>query len=169
MSSRSQPDGPVYGPSWRHHGDRRRHAVRIAWKLRPVTHILGGLVSTELTVRHRDRWYRPDVGVLLRGAVPTDGVLTRAPMLVVCLGGPLSGADWLAAGAGAVWACDDGEVVHELSRRGQRVVERDGWLTHPDDAALLLSATQLRTEPTAPSATPTAGPTAASTDHRLTV
>lgn len=165
MAYQMRTGGPVHGPSWRHHGDRRRHAVRIAWKLRPVTHILGGLVSTELTVRHRDRWYRPDVGVLLGGAVPTDGVLTRAPMLVVCLGGPLSGADWLAAGAAAVWACDDGVVVRELSRHGRRVVERDGWLTHPDEAALLLTATQLRTEPAAP----TAGPAGPSTHQRLTV
>ncbi|CAN5921247.1 hypothetical protein BH23ACT10_BH23ACT10_28970 [soil metagenome] len=165
MSSRTQRGEAVHGPSWRHHGDRRRHAVRIAWKLRPVTHVLGGLVSTELSVRYRDRWYRPDVGVLLGGAIPETGTMARAPMLVVCLGGPLSGADWLAAGAGAVWVCDDGAVVRELSRRGPRVVAGDGWLTHPDEAALLLSATHLRTE----AATPPAGPAARHTDGRLTV
>lgn len=138
------PGEPVHGPSWRRDGERRLRAARIARQLRPVTHVLGGLVSIELTVRCRGRWYRPDVGVLLGAPPPQDGVLTRAPMLVVCLGGPLTAAAWLGAGAGAVWACDPDGVIRQLSRTDRRVLARDEWLTHPAEPALRLPAAELR-------------------------
>lgn len=142
MVSRPIPMEPVFGTSWRRHGERRLRAARIARLLRPVTHVLGGLVSTELAVPYQRRWYRPDVGVLLGGEMPHDGVLPRAPLLVVCLGGPLSGVTWLQAGAGAVWAAGDG-AVHELTRRSSRRLERGQWLAHPDEPALRLPAEEL--------------------------
>jgi hypothetical protein len=86
--------------------------------------------------------------VLLGGEMSSDGVLTRAPMLVVRLGGPLSGETWLAAGARAVWACED-DAVWELTRGRQRALTRDEWLTHPDEAALRLPAAELRRTPAA--------------------
>lgn len=148
MARRPHPGEPVIGPSWRHHGLRRSRAARIARLLRPVAHLMGGLVSTELTVPYRGRWYRPDVGVVLRdvtlgGDPAVDGVLARAPMLVVRLGAPLPAATWVDAGARAVWAWDDGDVV-ALSRGGRLTIARGGWLVHPDELALRLAADELR-------------------------
>lgn len=135
--------GRVLGPTWRHHGARRTRGARIARLLRPVAHLMGGLVSTELVVSVRGRWHRPDTGVLLHGPIPLDGVLRRAPLLVVRLGGPLRAAEWRAAGARAVWAWEDGHVV-AVDRDGRRVVEPGAWLTHPDEPALRLAADELR-------------------------
>lgn len=149
MLLRPAPGEPIHGPSWRRHGHRRRRAVRIAWELRPVAHVLGGLVSTELAVRYRGLWYRPDVGVLLGDAVPLDGVLLRAPMLVVSLGGPLSGAAWQAAGAAVVWVRGSDGAICELSRGHRRTLARGEWLTHPHEPALRLPAVELQTEPVA--------------------
>jgi hypothetical protein len=142
------PGEPVYGTSWRRHSERRQRAARIARMLRPAAHALGGLVSTELIVPYAGRWYRPDVGVVLDADPPIDGVLGVAPALVVCLGGPLRGADWLRAGAGAVWDCDD-DVVALLTRRGVRRMSRGQWLTHPDEPALRLAADELTAGPLA--------------------
>ena len=139
---------PIHGPSWRRHGARRQRAARIARALRPVAHALGGLVSTELSVPFNGRWYRPDVGVMLDDPQPSDGVLDRAPALVVSLGGPLRGQEWLHAGAGAVWACDD-DVVTELSRQGLRRLGPGQWLTHPAHPALRLAADDLAAGPVA--------------------
>lgn len=148
MARRPLPGEPIYGTSWRRHGARRQQAARIARLLRPVAHVLGGLVSTELTVPYRGRWYRPDVGVLLGDDLPPDGVLTRAPALVVRLGDPLSGTAWLEAGAGAVWARED-DGIHELARRSRRLVADEEWLQHPDEPALRLPASELRAMPRA--------------------
>jgi len=138
------PDEPVYGTSWRRHGDRRHRAAWIARALRPAAHARGGLVSTELIVPYAGRWYRPDVGVVLGGEPPHDGVLDAAPALVVCLGGPLRGTDWLRAGAAAVWHWDhDEEVVAQLTRGGIRRMARGEWLVHPDEPALRLAADEL--------------------------
>lgn len=136
----------VYGTSWRRHGDRRQRAARIARMLRPVAHVIGGLVSTELTVPYRGRWFRPDVGVLLNADHPIDGVLAHAPSLVVRLGDPLSAEAWLQAGADAVWAVEGG-TVWELSRSRRRVLTSDEWLTHPGELALRLPARELVGEP----------------------
>jgi hypothetical protein len=133
----------VYGASWRRHGERRLRAARIARLLRPVVHLLGGLVSTEFTVPYRGRWFRPDVGVLLTTDHPLDGVLERAPSLVVRLGDPLSAMAWLQAGADAVWAVEGG-TVWELSSGRRRVLTPDDWLTHPGEVALRLPALELR-------------------------
>ncbi|HSK96214.1 MAG TPA: hypothetical protein VK891_06315 [Euzebyales bacterium] len=138
----------VYGASWRRHGDRRLRAARIARMLRPVVHVIGGLVSTELTVPYRGRWYRPDVGVVLTADAPLDGVLERAPALVVRLGEPLSAAAWLQAGADTVWAVEGG-TVWELSPGRRRVLTPDQWLTHPREVALRLPAREMVGEPTA--------------------
>jgi hypothetical protein len=132
----------VYGASWRRHGERRLRAARIARVLWPAVRTLGGLVSTELTVPFRGRWFRPDVGVLLTGDHPTDGVLTRAPSLVVRLGDPLSAAAWLHAGADVVWAVEGG-TIWELTARQRRVLTPDEWLTHPREVALRLPAREL--------------------------
>lgn len=143
MHPTTQTTGPVLGPTWRRHGARRTRAARIARLLRPVTHLMGGVVSTELAVAHRGGWYRPDVGVLLHTDVPIDGVLRRAPMLVVRLGGPLTAQAWARAGARAVWAWQDDDVV-ELLRGRTRVLDRGAWLAHPDEPALRLAADELR-------------------------
>lgn len=138
----------VYGASWRRQGDRRQRAARIARMLRPVTHVLGGIVSTELTVPYRGQWFRPDVGVLLRAHdVPLDGVLTGAPSLVVRLGDPLSADVWLRAGADVVWAVEGGTVWLVTGRR-RRALAPDAWLTHPGELALRLPARELVGEPT---------------------
>jgi hypothetical protein len=137
----------VYGASWRRHGERRLRAARIARVLRPSVHAVGGVVSTELTVPYRGRWFRPDVGVLLTAEPPLDGVLERAPSLVVRLGDPLSAAAWLQAGADVVWAVEGG-TVWELSSRHRRVLTPDDWLTHPGELALRLPARELVGEPT---------------------
>lgn len=143
MARRPRRGEPVYGTSWRRHGPRRSQAARIARLLRPVAHLMGGLVSTELVIPYRKRWYRPDVGAVI-GVEPTcDGVLPRAPMLVVRLGGPLPAEAWLDAGAGAVWAWDDDRDVVELVRGRRRVVVRGTWLAHPDEPALRLAADEL--------------------------
>jgi hypothetical protein len=136
----------VYGTSWRRHGDRRQRAARIARLLRPAAHVLGGLVSTELAVPYRRQWYRPDVGVLLGPQIPFDGVLARAPSLVVTLGGPLSADAWLEAGARVVWARTE-EGVCQLSRSERRLLHPDQWLEHPDELALRLPADHLAGEP----------------------
>lgn len=136
----------VYGTSWRRHGERRQRAARIARMLRPVAHVIGGLVSTELTVPYRGRWFRPDVGVLLTAEHPVDGVLARAPSLVVRLGDPLPADAWLRAGADAVWALEGG-TVWELSPTHRRVLTPDEWLTHPGELALRLPARELVGEP----------------------
>jgi hypothetical protein len=136
----------VYGASWRRHGERRQRAARIARMLRPVAHVIGGLVSTELAVPYCGRWFRPDVGVLLTAEYPTDGVLARAPSLVVRLGEPLSADAWLQAGAHAVWAVEGG-TVWELSPARRRVLTPDQWLIHPDELALRLPAQELVGEP----------------------
>lgn len=143
-----RPGEPVYGTSWRRHGGRRQRAARIARMLRPTAHALGGLVSTELIVPYDGRWYRPDVGVVVGVDPSHDGVLERAPALVVCLGGPLWGADWLRAGAGAVWA-RAGDGVEQLTRHGVRRMSRGQWLTHPDEPALRLPADELSAGPLA--------------------
>ncbi len=148
MVQQPLPMDPIRGASWRFHGERRLRAERIARLLRPVTHVLGGLVSTELAVPYQGRWYRPDVGVLLGDETPHDGVLSRAPLLVVRLGGPLPAPAWLSAGAGAVWAAGDG-AVHELTCRGGRTLQRDQWLAHPDEPALRLPAVELLEPPAA--------------------
>jgi hypothetical protein len=136
----------VYGTSWRRHGERRQRAARIARLLRPAAHVLGGLVSTELAVPYRQQWYRPDVGVVLGSQVPLDGVLPRAPSLVVTLGGPLPPDAWLEAGARVVWArTDDG--VYQLSRSERRLLHPDQWLEHPEELALRLPADHLAGEP----------------------
>jgi hypothetical protein len=132
----------VYGASWRRHGERRLRAARIARMLRPVVHTIGGLVSTELTVPYRGRWFRPDVGVLLSGKHPIDGVLRRAPSLVVRLGDPLSAAAWLHAGADVVWAVEGG-TLWELTSERRRVLTPDEWLTHPGEVALRFPAREL--------------------------
>jgi hypothetical protein len=132
----------VYGTSWRRHGHRRQCAARIARMLRPVAHVLGGVVSTELTVPVDGRWYRPDVGVLLDRDQPLDGVLRSAPSLVVRLGDPLSGETWLRAGADVVWAVEGG-TVWELTHARRRARSAGEWLTHPDELALRLSAREL--------------------------
>ncbi len=106
------------------------------------------LVSTELIVPYAGCWYRPDVGVVVDVDPPHDGVLEAAPALVVCLGGPLRGADWLRAGAGTVWVCA-GDVVEQLTRRGVRRMSRGQWLTHPDEPALRLAAEDLTAGPLA--------------------
>lgn len=139
------PGEPVYGTSWRRHGERRQRAARIARALRPAAHARGGLVSTELIVPYAGRWYRPDVGVVLGAEPPHDGVLDAAPALVVRLGGPLPGADWLRAGAAAVWDAhgDDEGVVVQLTRRGVQRMSRGAWLVHPDEPALRLAADEL--------------------------
>lgn len=132
----------VHGASWRRHGGRRQRAARIARMLRPVAHLLGGLVSAELTVPVGDRWVRPDVGVLLAGDHPLDGVLEQAPSLVVSLGAPVPPGAWLDAGADVVWALSDG-TVWQMTHRRRRVVAANGWLTHPWELALRLPATEL--------------------------
>jgi hypothetical protein len=133
---------PVYGPSWRRHGDRRQVAARVARSLRPVAHMLDAVVSTELVMAVGGCWYRPDVGVVAADAVTHDGVVTDAPDLVVCLGGPLTARDWLAAGALAVWArC--GEGVEQVTRRGVQRLGSHHWLVHPDEPALRLAAADL--------------------------
>lgn len=114
--------------------------------LRPVAHVVGGMVSTELTVPYRGRWFRPDVGVLLTADHPLDGVLVRAPSLVVRLGDPLSADAWLKAGADVVWAVEGG-TVWELSLARRRVLTPDEWLTHPGELALRLPARELVGEP----------------------
>jgi hypothetical protein len=114
--------------------------------LRPVAHVIGGLVSTELTVPYCGRWFRPDVGVLLTAEHPVDGVLARAPSLVVRLGDPLPADAWLRAGADAVWAVEGG-TVWELSPARRRVLTPDEWLTHPGELALRLPARELVGEP----------------------
>lgn len=131
------------GPSWRRHGVRRTRGARIARLLRPVAHLMGGLASTELAVSLGGRWHRPDVGVVLHAPIPVDGVLRRAPLLVVRLGGPPTAADWLGAGARAVWAWEGGRVV-ELRRDGRRIVDPGVWLVHPDEPALRLAGDELR-------------------------
>jgi len=136
----------VYGTSWRRHGDRRQRAARIARLLRPAAHVLGGTVSTELTVPYRQQWYRPDVGVVLGPELPLDGVLTRAPSLIVTLGGPLPAEAWLEAGARVVWAVTD-DGVCQLSRTQRRVLRPDQWLEHPGELALRLPAEHLAGEP----------------------
>jgi hypothetical protein len=133
----------VYGASWRRHGERRLRAARIARMLWPAVRTVGGVVSTELTVPFRGRWFRPDVGALLSGDHPTDGVLTRAPSLVVRLGDPLSAEAWLQAGAGAVWAVE-ADTIWELTPRRRRVLTPDEWLTHPGEVTLRLPARELR-------------------------
>lgn len=132
----------VYGTSWRRHGHRRQQAARIARMLRPVAHVLGGLVSTELVVPVGDRWHRPDVGVLLDDDQPLDGVLPCAPSLVVRLGGPLPGEAWLRAGARVVWAVEGG-TVWQLTRRHRKVMSNGEWLSHPGELALRLPAREL--------------------------
>jgi hypothetical protein len=144
MARRPQPGEPVYGTSWRRHGARRSRAARIARLLRPVAHLMGGFASTELIVPHRRRWYRPDVGVVIGGEPVADGVLARAPMLVVRLGGPLPAEAWLAAGARVVWARDDEGAVVDVRRDGRRHVAHGEWLAHPDEPALRLAADELR-------------------------
>jgi hypothetical protein len=114
--------------------------------LRPVAHVIGGLVSTELTVPYCGRWFRPDVGVLLTAEHPVNGVLARAPSLVVRLGDPLPADAWLRAGADAVWAVEGG-TVWELSPARRRVLTPDEWLTHPGELALRLPARELVGEP----------------------
>lgn len=155
--ARPRPGEPVYGTSWRRHGERRQRAARIARMLRQAAHARGGLVSTELIVPYRGRWYRPDVGVVIDPDPPHDGVLSGAPALVVCLGGPLRGADWLQAGADAVWL-GERDVVEQLTRRDARRMWRGQWLVHPDEPALRLAADELA-----------AGPLAECADRRLTV
>jgi hypothetical protein len=113
-----------------------------------VAHVLGGLVSTELAVRYRGRWYRPDVGVVLDDP-PVDGVLCRAPTLVVCLGGPLTGRDWVRAGADVVWSCDDEVTVVQLTRRGSTPLAWGQWLAHPAVPALRIAARELAAGPAA--------------------
>lgn len=140
----------VVGTSWRRHGARRQRAARIARLLRPTAQLLGGVVSTELAVPHEGRWYRPDVGVHPADQVPPSGVLTRAPVLVVRLGGPLTARDWMAAGAGVVWTVDAG-VVSQMTRRGVRRPRRDGWLRHPDEPALRLAVAEMADVPPADS------------------
>lgn len=135
----------VYGTSWRRHGARRQHAARLARMLRPAAHVLGGLVSTELIVPFGGRWYRPDVGVLLTGDHPADGVLSCAPPLVVRLGDPLSGEAWLRAGARTVWALEGG-TVWQLTRGRRHALQAGQWLTHPDEPALRMAASELATE-----------------------
>lgn len=142
MARRPRPGEPVYGTSWRRHSERRLRAARIARLLRPVTHVMGGLVSTELAVPVRGHWHRPDVGVLLGGDIPLDGVLHRAPMLVVRLGEPVPAAAWVAAGAAAVWAWEAGEVV-EVTRRHRRRLEAGQWLEHPNEPALRMPASEV--------------------------
>lgn len=144
MARRPRPGEPVYGTSWRKHGPRRSQAARIARLLRPVAHLMGGLASTELIIPYRRRWYRPDVGVAIGGASTCDGVLPRAPMLVVRLGGPLPAEAWLHAGARVVWAWDDDGEVVELVKGGRRSLERGAWFAHPDEPALRLAADELR-------------------------
>lgn len=138
----------VYGTTWRRHSGRRQRAARIARMLRPVAHVLGGLVSTELTAPVGDRWFRPDVGVLLTGDPPLDGVLHRAPPLVVHLGGLLPAEAWLHAGADAVWAIEGG-AVRQLTPAGRRTLASDQWLTYPDEPALRLPAGELTGAPVA--------------------
>ena len=137
----------VYGASWRRHGERRLRAARIARLLRPAAHTAGGLVSTELTVPFRGRWFRPDVGVLLSLEHPVDGVLTRAPTLVVRLGDPLSADAWLQAGADVVWAVEGGSIW-EVSATRRRLVAAEEWLGCPGEPALRLRACELVGEPT---------------------
>lgn len=132
----------VYGTSWRRHGYRRQRAARIARMLRPVAHVLGGLVSTELAVPVGDQWHRPDVGVVLGDDPPLDGVLSRAPSLVVRLGGPLPGEAWLRAGADVVWAVEGG-TVWQLTRRWRKALSAGEWLVHPDELALCLPVIEL--------------------------
>ena len=139
----------VYGPSWRTHGQRRQRAARIARLLRPVAHLLGGVVSTELTVPVGERWYRPDVGVVLDDRHPLDGVLDAAPSLVVRLGGPLSGEAWLDAGADVVWAVEAG-AVWQLTTATRRVLPPAAWLTHPDELALRMAVRELVDERAVP-------------------
>jgi hypothetical protein len=114
--------------------------------LRPLVQAAGGIVSTEFSVPYRGQWFRPDVGVLLSDVAPLDGVLTRAPALVVRLGDPLSADAWLRAGAGAVWALEAG-TVWEVSHRHRRVLDAGAWLTHPDELTLRLPARELAGEP----------------------
>lgn len=137
-----KPQHVIYGTSWRRHGDRRQRAARIARMLRPVAHVLGGLVSAELAVPVGDQWYRPDVGVVLSDEQPLDGVLSRAPSLVVRLGGPLSGEAWLRAAADVVWAVEGG-TVWQLTRRRRKALSADEWLVHPDELALRLPVIEL--------------------------
>lgn len=133
---------PVVATSWRRHGPRRQRAARIARLLRPTAHLLGALVSTELTVPHDGRWYRPDVGVQPADKVPPSGVLACAPVLVVRLGGPLTARDWMAAGASVVWTVDDG-IVMQVTRAGVRRPRRGGWLRHPTEPALRLAVAEM--------------------------
>jgi hypothetical protein len=142
MQRQIDTNGPVYGPSWRRHGGRRQVAARVARSLRPVAHLLGAVVSTELTMLFRDHWYRPDVGVVAADAVTHDGVVSAAPHLVVCLGGPLTAREWLAAGADAVWA-RRGDLVEQVTRGGVQRLEPGQWLVHPREPALRLAASDL--------------------------
>lgn len=140
-----EPMGPgtaVVGTSWRRHGHRRQRAARIARLLRPTAHLLGGLVSTEVIVPYAGRWYRPDVVVHPADEVPPTGVLARAPVLVVRLGGPLTARDWMAVGASVVWSVDDG-VVSQVTRSGVRYHRSGEWLRHPDEPALRLAVAEM--------------------------
>jgi hypothetical protein len=142
MQSQSRATGPVYGPSWRRHGGRRQLAARVARALRPVAHLIGAVASTELSMPVGGHWYRPDVGVVAADAVSHDGVVLSAPHLVVCLGGPLTARDWLAAGADAVWAQHD-DVVEQLTRGGVQRLGAGEWLVHPHEPVLRLAAADL--------------------------
>jgi hypothetical protein len=143
MHGATPAHGPVYGTSWRRHGARRQRAARVARLLRPAAHVLGGLVSNELTVPFRGCWYRPDVGVVFGPDVPLDGVLARGPSLVVRLGGPLSAREWLDTGARTVWTVDDGGAVSQLTGIRLRHLAAHEWLEHPDEPALRLPAAEL--------------------------
>ncbi|HEX6256828.1 MAG TPA: hypothetical protein VFZ70_13565 [Euzebyales bacterium] len=142
MQREVNASGPVYGPSWRRHGGRRQVAARVARSLRPVAHLLGAVVSTELVMPFAGHWYRPDVGVVAADAVTHGGVVSSAPHLVVSLGGPLTARDWLAAGADVVWA-RHGEVVEQLTRGGVHRLEPGQWLVHPHHPTLRLAASDL--------------------------
>lgn len=132
----------VYGASWRRHAPRRLQAARIARLLLPIVERNGGTVSTEFTVEVGGRWYRPDVGALLDCEPPLDGILARAPELIVSLGGPLSAQAWLDAGAVAVWWASDGAPT-VISARGDTAPE-EGWLTLPGWPTVRLLAAELR-------------------------
>ena len=132
----------VRGASWRRDGDRRQRAARIARVLRPMAHMLGAVVSTELAVPLRGGWYRPDVGVLSDGDGLRDGVLPGPPPLVVCLGGPIPARAWLHAGADVVWALID-DTAWQLTYRRLRVVGADEWLRHPWEPSLRMLAREL--------------------------
>ena len=97
--------------------------------------------------RAGQHWFRPDVGVLLaRDGMPLDGVLQRAPSLVVRLGPPLAADAWLRAGADVVWAYE-GDAVWEVTRRRRRMLTPDVWLTHPSELALRMPARELLPQP----------------------